>query len=313
LQQFWPGYLIAAHDLAMARFKPVWHGVTIPDYDRRAILDGDVPIVQDKSAAKKEAQSAGFTQVHVSGLPPDCEDDAVEAKIRQVLSDSCQRSEEIAAAAAAAAEAQRDTGAEDGDASAPPEASPTPSGPGAEDGDASSPPEASPTPSEPEWAIDSGEAPNDVGSNFRAALLTMTCSVVRNKDTLECKGYCFVGFETLLAAEEAVWILNEHGVEVAGGEVKAQLSQPKDAKIKQPKTKPEPELHDLRIRRQRYAAISKRAMYGHLTQSSGNDEGGTANLKRNQAGRISGVAGTRTGKLAEYEDSKCSSRSGFTA
>jgi len=293
LQQFWLGYLIAAHDLAMARFRPVWHGVTIPDYERRAILDGDVPIVQDKSAAKKEAQSAGFTQVHVSGLPPDCEDDAVEAKVRQVLSDSCQRSEEIAAAAAAAAEAQRDTGAEDGDASAPPE--------------------ASPTPSEPEWAIDSGEAPKDVGSNFRAALLTMTCSVVRNKDTLECKGYCFVGFETLLAAEEAVWILNEHGVEVAGGEVKAQLSQPKDAKIKQPKTKPEPELHDLRIRRQRYAAISKRAMYGHLTQSSGNDEGGAANLKRNQAGRISGVAGTRTGKLAEYEDSKCSSRSGFRA
>jgi len=289
-----------AASCAMGRFRPVWHGVSLPESpESLAILDEGAHMREQnsQSVSQEQAPSIGFTQVHVSGLPADCDDETVETKLRQALLDSRRRR-----AAAAADEATKVVGTCE---VAEPEACDA----AAEEGKDLSTGTGSML-ATADAAAEAGEASDDLADAGEGIFIS--CAVVRHKDTLACKGYCFLSFKTLPDAEEAVQCLNE-GVEVAGMEVKAQLSQPKASKTKQPKAQAEQELHDLRIGRRRYQCVSKRAQYGHLTVSSGRDEGGSATLRRNAHGRISGVAGTRGGKEVQFDDSKCSSRSGFRA
>lgn len=222
------------------------------------------------------SSSTGFTQVHVSGLPADCEDDAVEAKLRQVLQDAHGRT--------ATLEAKRGVSA---------------------DGEV--------TPREADSATTEAEAERQKSASHCEDDVFVSCAVVRNKDTLACKGYCFLAFNTSAQAEAAVQTLNG-GVEVAGAQVQAQLSIPKAAKLKpDPAKTKQVELNDLRLRRKRYTGVSKHASYGHEGCSSGRVEGGGNTKTRNSAGRLQGVAGTRDGRPVHDDASKCSSRSGFTA
>lgn len=58
----------------------------------------------------------------------------------------------------------------------------------------------------------------------------LNCLVVRWKKTGECKGFCFLEFLTLEAAEAAILVLNA-GVQVAGAMVAAQLARQNSAMI----------------------------------------------------------------------------------
>lgn len=113
-----------------------------------------------------------------------------------------------------------------------------------------------------EEQLQKADAGNVCDSTFAKTFLT--CTVLRNKETGACKGYCFLAFSSRSAAEAAMHTLNA-GVEVAGAKVKAQISQPKERQAK-PKDAGE-DLHDLRLRRQRYQPPSKHAIRGHATCS----------------------------------------------
>lgn len=179
---------------------------------------------------------AGYVQVHVSGLPPECGEDAeVEAALQRALSDL---------------------------------------------------------------------SPSSVAADDREAVHAafLSCAVVRSKDTGECKGYCFLTFEVAAQAEAAIRVLNA-GVEVAGAEVRAQLSRPKERHTKT--VRPAEDLHDLRIHRQRYAGASKKKQHGHLSCSN------KSSTVTRWTGEINAAAGTRGGKPLVLDDSKSSSRSGF--
>ncbi|CAE8686665.1 unnamed protein product, partial [Polarella glacialis] len=271
-----------------AGFRPCHHSMDVPSssHPMGALLN-------ISTSYEEEAKRLATTKVHVSGLPADCEDDAVEAKLRQVLQDCVRR--------AAAAEAEFAASANQvADSVADVEVLP-------EEADSATKAEAE---AEVEAEADADmitESPDDDAEVF------VSCAVVRNKDTLVCKGYCFLAFTSLVQAEEAVEFLNG-GVEVAGVQVSAQLSFPKAAKTKQEKVVPqEEELHDLRLRRKRYQGTGKHAQYGHEAASSGTVEGGGNTKTRNSIGRLQGIAGTRDGRPVLLDDSKCSSRSGFRA
>lgn len=259
-------------------FRPVKHGFDIPA-TAPAILDSKTSFAKAHEEAKQISSSTGFTQVHVSGLPTDCEDDAVEAKLRHVLVDARRR-------AAAVQEVEPEANVDN-----------VP--------DSVADVEAMPAETEAEGA-----------SSLDFADAFVSCAVVRNKDTLACKGYCFLAFTSLAQAEAAVQTLNEGvgaGVEVCGAQVEAQLSVPKAAKLKPEPAKAPPKQRDLRIGRKRYPAVSKHAQYGHENVSSGRDSGGGNTKTRNSAGRLQGVAGTRDGRPVDDDASKCSTRSGFSA
>merc|ERR1712151_955971 len=91
----------------------------------------------------------------------------------------------------------------------------------------------------------------------------LSCVVVRNKDTGACKGYCFLTFSSECEAAEAVVALSSD-VEVAGCIVQVQPSRPKPKSVKEG---PKEDLHDLRIRRQRFQPVSLQAQRGHATCS----------------------------------------------
>lgn len=239
--------------------------------------------------------SAGFTQVHVSGLPEDCDDDAVEERLTRILLEyrmlvsegdaahPADAADAADAAAAAPAEGERDNAVED--------ASETLQALHAEVAVTAEVPHA--------------QHDATISASFDVAFVS--CSVVRNKQTLACKGYCFLGFASREEALAAVECLNR-GVEVAGCQVRAQLSAPKVGK------KPENEeehISDLRLRRKRYGGISKHAGHGHQSASSGRNSAGENTKTRNASGRLQVAAGTRDGRVVKTDDSKCSSRSGI--
>lgn len=128
------------------------------------------------------------------------------------------------------------------------------------------------------------------------------CVVVRDKHTYQCKGYCFL---TVVASEEAdhiIRILND-GSEICGAKVTAQVAKPKDRGGKPEK---EVELPDLRVRRKRYAATGcKKAQMGHMSCSD------KSKTMTKTTGRVDNVAGTRGGKTLVLDEGKYSSRSGF--
>lgn len=135
----------------------------------------------------------------------------------------------------------------------------------------------------------------------------VSCTVMRNKETNACKGYCFLGFSSMFMAEIAMEIINA-GVKVSGCPLTAQISEPKDRF----KKATEEDLHDLRIRRNRYQVGSKKKQHGHVTCS---DTKATITVS---TGRINAAAGTRGGKVGHnnnrlevFENDKKSSMSGF--
>jgi len=132
-----------------------------------------------------------------------------------------------------------------------------------------------------------------------------SCVVVRCKTTGNCKGYCFLGFESLQKAEAAVARINAAGIVVAAGKeaVKAQLSQPKERHAKS--KDPTDDVHDLRLRRQRYQYGSKKSLiYGNKTCS---DKSKNLTTK---LGRVDHIMGTRGQKIVD-PSAKLSTRSGF--
>jgi len=255
-------------------------------------------------------EADGFTQLHVSGLPADCEDADVEAALRRALSKrqlegpSTSTESSIGGTAANAVEAATDV-----DTKVTGECRKTPEivAEEAEESQALQKPKEAEKPLETA-AEEAGQLPrgteNTAASNgdspqqevvqfsvqgdapFDADLFT-SCVVVRNKDTNVCKGYCFLGFHSLKTAEEAMLVINA-GVTVAGSQVQAQISQPKQKHAK--KKESNDDLGDLRLRRQRYPAASKKAMRGHVTCSDT-----SANVTA-KTGRINASAGTRGGK-----------------
>jgi len=130
----------------------------------------------------------------------------------------------------------------------------------------------------------------------------ISCTVVRNKDTGACKGYCFLGFTLKEVATEAMEILNQ-GVEVAGRPVMAQVSQPKERHAQ----KKEEELGDMRLRRQRFegSGCSKKKFLGHFSCSDKTKTVAT------RTGAVAEIVGTR-GKVNMhlFDDLKPSSRHG---
>eukprot|EP00929_Paragymnodinium_shiwhaense_P046688 TRINITY_DN23759_c0_g1_i1.p1 TRINITY_DN23759_c0_g1~~TRINITY_DN23759_c0_g1_i1.p1 ORF type:complete len:308 (+),score=112.97 TRINITY_DN23759_c0_g1_i1:51-974(+) len=270
----------------------------------------------------------GFLQVHVSGLPADCEDAEVETQLRQVIAGTrrpCQRSPatqpEAAAEEAAPAEPPEEASAKDDTsssavaaASAEAAAAATAAAGSAQMAesktcgeDAQGEEEAADA--EQKEEADASAAPDaeveapagnedEVEAELREAAAFVSCVVVRHKDTAECKGYCFLTFLTGEEAEAAIVLLNaEGGVEILGQPVQAQLSVPKDRK-KQTK---EEELNDLRCRRQRYQAVGKKAQHGHFCNGAGPG--------RNEAGRVTGITGTRGGNQLK-EISRIEAQSG---
>lgn len=132
-----------------------------------------------------------------------------------------------------------------------------------------------------------------------------SCTVVRCKTTGNCKGYCFLGFESLQEAEVAVARINAAGHVLAAGKeaVKAQLSQPKERHAK-PKDSTE-DLHDLRLRRKRYQYGSKKAaIYGNKTCSD------TSKTVTTKLGQVDQIVGTRGQKIID-PSAKLSRRTGF--
>lgn len=133
----------------------------------------------------------------------------------------------------------------------------------------------------------------------------VSCAVVRCKTTGNCKGYCFLAFDSPQEAKAAVARLNEAGYVMANGKeaVKAQLSQPKERHAK-PKEPSEANLHDVRLRRQRYQFGSKKAKMGNKTCSDKSKSVTT------RTGRVDVVTGTR-GQTIIDPTARLSSRSGF--
>lgn len=300
-------------------------------------------------------QPTGFTHLHVSGLPPDCDDAAVEAELRCALCKEKRKKQD--------ADASPPVNIREADHSAEKEAAV---------GESASeehqrlekaavvegmPLEKDAAKDQHEAVADATEEPAEVVKPATlhsqaseeavctvaadAALVSAlaactldadrireeavvaeqeeeleetedpftTCTVVRNKDTNACKGYCFLGFKTFVDAEKAMHILNA-GVTVADSQIKAQISQPKErhAKAKDPTE----DIGDLRLRRQRFQAngASKKKKMGHVTCSDKTARIVTSG--RQHAGQINAVSGTRGGKIYS-EDLKMSSRSGFAS
>jgi len=223
---------------------------------------GTSPYKGSSGTVSRAPMDLQLTQVHVSGLPVDCDDAEVEAALRRALvTRPVNEDARLAAAVAALRVAEAAEG---------------------------------PT------QEDDGE--------LRADEAFISCAVVRQKDSLQCKGYCFLTFENQARAEEAILTLNA-GVEVAGSAVVAQLSQPKQrhGKPKDAVARGGQGDHDLRLRRKRYQPASKHAIYGHATCS---DKSSTV---VRTTGRVNYVGGTRGGKALILDDGRCSSRSGFVA
>jgi len=263
-------------------FRPARHGVDFAE-EMPMLADQAIEYYNGRETGPKLPQSTGFTQVHVSGLPEECDDDEVADKLRYVLETKRrQHLEEVALQADTLGETADDV---DVDGSEAVDKDPTT--------ELEAATESATT--ELEAATDS-EICTDTPDEIVPLEVFATCTVVRNKDTLVCKGYCFLAFATLAEAKAAVNFLND-GVEVVGCAIKAQLSQPKDFKLKHvPVAAKGPELSDLRCRRKCYEGVGKKAAYGHFAQSTGTDEGGGRTQTRNSIGRInSGVGGTRNG------------------
>lgn len=156
----------------------------------------------------------------------------------------------------------------------------------------------------------------DVDVELREAAAFVSCVVVRNKDTFECKGYCFL---TFLTGDEALASMKQlnAGVQVAGCVLQAQLSKPKERKA--PQVDPREHLSNLNIRRARYPAVGKRAQYGHFDPGLGQKSFDTTkdgHCGRNAAGRkTEEFSGTRGGnqlkELKRMEDLAGKRNTGF--
>jgi len=256
-------------------------------------------------------KATSYVQVHVSGLEPDCEDATVDAALRRLIA-AGPRLESPSAPGAGTLEVQ--TGIEE------PGAAATGVAPSEVRSDADTGLEAKPQETE---SLTEAAAEADANTDVELAAIMqelavqeafVNCVVVRNKDTSECKGYCFLTFATPEQAEAAIAVLNAGGgASVPGGpQLYAQLSKPKDrfAKAKDPNEA----LNDLKIRRTRYPAVSKKAQYGHFSHHRQNkadrsDIDGTlgGHAQRNSAGRITGVTGTRGGKPVVSDEKRCKS------
>jgi len=276
-------------------------------------------------------ESGGFTLLHVSGLDAYCEDEYVEADFRRILGSNAAESTVAGADAAEAGEGQL-YGCENNcgfqatfdvvcehektcDVSAAPvaPAAEVPEdAPGAEpavevtrsesddspgkDASGGYPVADAATDPQPEAV----EAVDDLAADD-GVLPFSSFTVVRNKDTLECKGYCFLGFTSPEAANRAMEKINA-GAEVGGCVVKAQISVQKERHAK-PK---EEELGDLRLRRQRYANYgSKKQQLGHVTCSD------PTKKAMSVTGKINTVHGTRGGNHQQFENDLKKTTSGF--
>eukprot|EP00747_Dinoflagellata_sp_TGD_P165719 gnl/TRDRNA2_/TRDRNA2_187413_c0_seq1.p1 gnl/TRDRNA2_/TRDRNA2_187413_c0~~gnl/TRDRNA2_/TRDRNA2_187413_c0_seq1.p1 ORF type:complete len:208 (+),score=30.42 gnl/TRDRNA2_/TRDRNA2_187413_c0_seq1:43-624(+) len=182
-----------------------------------------------------------FTQVHVSGLPADCGEDADVEK-------ALQRSMPLATAE---------------DTSAP-----------------MSP--AAPMSDVEVEAADASEQPSAT-EDARYAANILQCVVVRNKETGECKGYCFLSFQSTAEAEIAMNALNA-GVTVAGCEVKAALSKPKERPKTAERRTGQEDDRDLPLHRKRYSPAGK---HDNLHTCSDKSK------LRTQNGKMAGPGGTR--------------------
>lgn len=251
-------------------------------------------------------QKGAFVQVHVSGLPHVCSDSDVEAELRRAVIgapvvtsqsapgylavESCDIEEPTADAQAAGSPVVVEAVAADLAAAADPVTIPL--------ADGASACEGLPTVS------DGGEDSPIADEELRLLAAFVTCVVVRNKDTQECKGYCFLTFETASEAERAIDVLNS-GVDIVGARVSAQISLPKERHAK-PKD-PSQDIGDLRLRRARYACVGKKAQYGHLDPSNGQKKYTPQEAERpdrNSAGRQNLLAGTRGGKPLVLDEGK---------
>eukprot|EP00928_Gymnodinium_smaydae_P072771 TRINITY_DN56071_c1_g1_i1.p1 TRINITY_DN56071_c1_g1~~TRINITY_DN56071_c1_g1_i1.p1 ORF type:complete len:325 (+),score=93.88 TRINITY_DN56071_c1_g1_i1:76-1050(+) len=312
----------------------------------------------------------GFTQVHVSGLPADCEDAVVEAALRRVVVAATRRrsagfpatedaSREVAesapadgvlagddAAGAASAEVTEsapgaskvaeieasevvpeqaealaeDAAKEDSTVEESPAGAEEPVPQAAEGESAARREDAVPAADAVGQADQTGVAGTtsrsvdgegeNVFDDDALAEAFVSCVVVRQKDTGACKGYCFLTFASGSEADAALPVLD--GAEFQGVQLQAQPSRPKERHARP--SDPVEQLNDLRCRRQRYQAVSKRAQYGHLsvsgqTRSDKTLDGGHA--ARNEKGRLTGVSGTRGGKTKVLDEKSCKRNSGF--
>jgi RNA recognition motif-containing protein len=273
-------------------------------------------------------QGGGFTQVHVSGLLPDCDDAELEAALRRLLVDAKSRTSGSSVTGAEAPAAETDAlqglpmpeaespqaGTEDeshgtlvvAEVDADPrrdlevQADEKTSGivsEGTVPADTRDREPADATGSDTEAAQEEPEE-DAAGAEDELALLEamVSCTVVRHKETFECKGYCFLTFASPEEAQAAILALNGASAPRAP-ELSAQISQPKERFA--PKKDPYEHLNDLRIRRQRYPGLSKKAQYGHFNNPGARkvdaDGGESGPPKRNAAGRLTGVSGTRSG------------------
>lgn len=276
-------------------------------------------------------ESGGFTLLHVSGLDAYCEDEYVEADLRRILGSNgaecpgagadaaeagegqlygCENNcgfqglfdvvcehektcDGTAAVVAAAAEVPEDAStAEPAVEATESKSEDSP----AKDGSGGYPVADAATDPQPEAV----EAVDDLAVDELVGPFA-SFTVVRNKDTLECKGYCFLGFTSPEAAGRAMETINV-GAEVGGCVVKAQISVQKQRHAK-PK---EEELGDLRLRRQRYANYgSKKQQLGHVTCSD------PTKKAMSVTGKIGTVHGTRGGNQQCFENDSKSTKSCF--
>lgn len=273
-----------------------------------------------------------FTQIHVSGLPSDCDDAEVEAALRKLCAlarhgPSGSSSSSTAAPPTAPEEAEALQTRPEQAIESDPSVSLSTAGeqrpdaqtcqaeqlaglsrdePGQEAGEEAEGGDDGGTggdegEEQTEQAAEAEEA-EDVSEYLDGYC---GCVVVRDKNTGSCKGYCFL---TVVVAEEAntiIDILNE-GSEICGAQVTAQLSRPKERGPKVEKKEVVEDLPDLRFRRKRYAAVGcKKAQMGHMSCSD------KSKTMTKTTGRVDAIAGTRGGKPLVLDDGKCSSRSGF--
>jgi len=266
-------------------------------------------------------ESSGFRHLHVSGLPAECEDAEVEAALRSALlrpnrpagKEASPAEEPASDGAEAPAGGDESKAADATDASQPTEKAEVAE---ARADDASAPndstseakasggyvaedPPAAQTETAPDAAEEAAEASAEEEEEEDPFV---TCTVVRNKDTGACKGYCFLGFPSLADAEKAKEVINK-GTIVAGSQVTAEVSQPKERHAK-PKD-PDEIATDLRLRRCRYNMGSKKKRHGHVTCSDKSKNIAT------KTGAINALVGTRGEKQPVFDDAKVSSKSGF--
>jgi hypothetical protein len=300
-----------------------------------------------------DAYGSGHVQVHVSGLPAECVDTEVDATLRRIVSGtqpaqaasqptagvaaergSTNAEAEVEASLEAARtepeqqEEQTDRVAEQEDAVGSSMSSAVLKA--AEDGSGDRRPAADEAEAEAavglvgveaneveeaaqEDAVDEATA---IENEMKELAAFVSCAVVRSKDTLECKGYCFLTFENLAKAEAALELLNaEVPVNVCGREVQAQLSRPKERRGGASAQKEE-HMSDLRLRRALYQAVSKKAQYGHFDATAQKlaDEAKGGSCARNSAGRKVGITGTRGGyqlKDTQRQEDAFKRNSGF--